>query len=165
MCRLRSAQSAGQGVDGGLNLNFMLEGTQVGVPDAGVVLDLNQDPRHANLIAVASPFAAGAFRFEGAFWPGHYLTFRAPATMRMAGLVDEQADVVDFILVDYSAMFQYMSMEEVLAPAIEEQVGDGFMKLSDLRANMGVRMYFQSTLGCPVWNTTISSTTMRGERR
>lgn len=154
MCRLRVQESASQGVGGGLNFNFMLEGKTQGVPDADVVLSANQDPRYANLVAVASPFSPGAFRFEGAFWPGHYLSFRPPSTIRMAGLVDEANDIVDFVLVDFAAMYRYMTMDEVLAPAVQTHAGNvsEFVKLSDMRADLSVRTYFQSTLGCPVWN-------------
>eukprot|EP00418_Pyrodinium_bahamense_P090306 CAMPEP_0179031962 /NCGR_PEP_ID=MMETSP0796-20121207/11338_1 /TAXON_ID=73915 /ORGANISM="Pyrodinium bahamense, Strain pbaha01" /LENGTH=559 /DNA_ID=CAMNT_0020728165 /DNA_START=174 /DNA_END=1850 /DNA_ORIENTATION=+ len=153
MCRLRTQESASQGVDGGLNMNFLLEGHKAGVPEADVVLSSSQDPRYANLMAVASPFSPGAFRFEGAYWSGHYLTFRAPSTLRMASLVNEEKDITDFVLVDYSAMYKYMTMDEILAPAVEcGGGGRDYVKLSDLRADMSVRMYFQNTLGCAVWN-------------
>ncbi|CAK0901631.1 unnamed protein product [Prorocentrum cordatum] len=66
------------------------EGAQKGVPDARVVLSGSTDPRYANLVTVASPFYPGAFRFEGAFWPGHYLAFRPPDTIHMTGTVSEE---------------------------------------------------------------------------
>lgn len=152
MCRLRILESAGAGVDGGLNLNFMMPSAQAGVLDADVSLSPNADPRYANIMAVASPYAKGAFRLEGAFYPGHYLSFRPPSTVRMASLVDEAQDVVDFILEDHSTMFKFLTVQEVLAPAIEAQGHGDYVKLSDLRADMTVRIYFQNTLGCQVWN-------------
>eukprot|EP00927_Polykrikos_kofoidii_P009466 TRINITY_DN13948_c0_g3_i1.p1 TRINITY_DN13948_c0_g3~~TRINITY_DN13948_c0_g3_i1.p1 ORF type:complete len:1208 (+),score=207.83 TRINITY_DN13948_c0_g3_i1:120-3626(+) len=151
MCRLRTQESAGQGVDGGLNMNFMLEGAKVGCPDADVVLSLSQDPRFANLIAVASPFSQGAFRFEGAFWPDHYLAFRPPGGLRMTGSVDDANDAIDFVLVDYNTIFKYMTMDEALAVPVDAQGEGDFVKLSELRADMSVRSYF-NTLGLAVWN-------------
>lgn len=153
MCRLRVQQSAAQGVDGGLNLNFHC--TDQAAAEANIVLGVCQDIRQANLIAEASPFSQGAFRFEGAFWPGRYLSFREPFAMIMAKLIDDGSDVVDFMLVDYSAAYKYMTMSEVLAGAVESQCqssSTGYVKLSELRANLNVRMYFQQMLGCTVWN-------------
>merc|ERR1719336_3777518 len=69
MCRLRVQQSAAQGVDGGLNLNFECLGDKAEANESEIILDACQDVRKANLIAEASPFSQGAFRFEGAFWP------------------------------------------------------------------------------------------------
>eukprot|EP00929_Paragymnodinium_shiwhaense_P007961 TRINITY_DN111888_c0_g1_i1.p1 TRINITY_DN111888_c0_g1~~TRINITY_DN111888_c0_g1_i1.p1 ORF type:complete len:1062 (-),score=339.81 TRINITY_DN111888_c0_g1_i1:187-3372(-) len=154
MCRLRTLDSAGIGIDGGLNMNFLLDTKKVGVPDADVVLSMSTDPRYANLIAVASPFSQGAFRFEGAFWPQHYLSFKkATSTLRMTAQLDEGAgDTQDFVLVDGSTIYKYMTMPEVLAGPIQTQGEGEYVKLTELRADMSVRTYFQNTMGIPVWN-------------
>jgi len=151
MCRVRARASAAQGVDGGLNFSFEFEGSQADAVEADITLSASQDMRRANLIAMASPFSQGAFRFEGAFWPGRYVSFQPPSSLRMAKLAEEGTDVVDFVLVDYSAAYKYMTTSEVLAGAVESH-GGGFVKLSDLRADLSVRMYFQQMLGCAVWN-------------
>lgn len=155
MCRLRVQESAARGMEGGLNLNFMLEEEKVAATKktSEVSLSASENPQSSNMMVMASPFIEGAFRFEGAFWPNRYLSFRPPGKLHMAGLDDDPRDVVDFLLVDYSAMYKYMTMDEVLIRAVQGQgKGDGFVKLSDLRADMSVRVYFQRTLGCAVWN-------------
>merc|ERR1740129_2206345 len=73
----------------------------------------------------------------------------------MTKVHDERLDVADFLLVDYSASYKYMTMDEVLTGAVESQLNSnptGYVKLSDLRADLNVRMYFQQMLGCTVWN-------------
>lgn len=157
MCRIRTAESAGSGQEGGMMVNFTMEGApteggQLCTKDADCVMRTNEDPRYSNVIAVASPFSPGAFRFEGAFWPGHYLSFRAPGTVCMAGLVDEVKDITDFFLVDYSAAYKTMTMDEALLGPVTQQGGGDYVKLSDLRADISVRAYFQNMLKSGVWN-------------
>jgi len=153
MCRLRAQESAGRGVEGGLNLNFMIGGEKGSGAGSDVTLGPGQEPRTTNLLVIASPFSQGAFRFEGAFWPSRHLCFSTPSELRMAAVADAEADIVDFVLVDYSAMFKYMSVDEVLAGAVQSTGSpEEYVKLSDLRADLGVRMYFQNTFGAAVWN-------------
>eukprot|EP00931_Biecheleriopsis_adriatica_P019735 TRINITY_DN13374_c0_g2_i1.p1 TRINITY_DN13374_c0_g2~~TRINITY_DN13374_c0_g2_i1.p1 ORF type:complete len:1073 (+),score=270.19 TRINITY_DN13374_c0_g2_i1:86-3304(+) len=156
MCRLRAKDTAGQGMDGGSNVsfNFRPGDEEEETAETKCVLDADQEMKKCNLIVSASPFSQGAFRFEGAFWPGRYLSFRSPGTLLMAGKVDEASDVADFVLVDYSAAYKYMTTSEVLKGAVESQGGGqgGFVKLSDLRADLSVRLYFQQMLGSAVWN-------------
>ncbi|CAJ1359111.1 unnamed protein product [Effrenium voratum] len=156
MCRLRARESAGQGMEGGLNVSFQFQAGQEEDENAESVCGLlaDQDMKRCNLIVEASPFSQGAFRFEGAFWPGRYMAFRSPKEMRMAGHVDQGTDVVDFVLVDFSAAYKYMTTSEVLKGAVESQGGGqgGYVKLGDLRADLSVRLYFQQMLGSSVWN-------------
>lgn len=156
MCRLRARDSAGQGVDGGLNLNFSFQAEPSDTQAEGEVsLSSLQEMKRANLMVNASPYGQGAYRFEGAFWPERFLTFRTPSTLCMAPVADERtSETVDFMLVDYSAAFKFMTTTEVLKGAVESQAGStgGYVKLSDLRADLSVRMYFQQMLGCAVWN-------------
>eukprot|EP00933_Yihiella_yeosuensis_P080850 TRINITY_DN94365_c0_g1_i1.p1 TRINITY_DN94365_c0_g1~~TRINITY_DN94365_c0_g1_i1.p1 ORF type:complete len:443 (-),score=88.35 TRINITY_DN94365_c0_g1_i1:40-1254(-) len=123
MCRLRARESAASGVDGGMNVTFNFEVGQEedDTVETGVQLAPSQDMRKCNLIVTASPFSQGAFRFEGAFWPGRYLSYRSSAGsarssggLLMAGKekVEFGNDVADFVLVDFSAAYKYMTMTE-----------------------------------------------------
>jgi len=155
MCRLRARETAGQGMEGGINVSFSFEAGQEEDDsiESACELSADQDMKRCNLIVSASPFSQGAYRFEGAFWPGRYMSFRSPEQLRMAGKVDESTDVADFVLVDFSAAYKFMTTSEVLKGAVESQGAQGsFMKLSDLRADLSVRLYFQQMLGSAVWN-------------
>lgn len=156
MCRLRAQSTAAQGVEGGIHLSFGQSGVFADQRESSVALSGTQDVKAANLIVQASPFSAGAFRFEGAYWPGRFLVFRPPASLLMAKAVDEGGDeIVDFMLVDYTAAYKYMTMTEVLAEAVEKQIAgnpEAFVKLGDLRADLNIRLYFQQNLGSAVWN-------------
>jgi len=147
VCRLRSQESMAQSLDGGLFVNFMLQRSQAGVPEADVVLSHTQDPRYTNLTAVPSPYTPGGIRFEATLWPGHFISFREPTTLRM----DSVGEATDFLLVDCA--ISYVSMEEVLVPAVDHQcVGGEHLKLSDLRADLSIRTFFQNAFRCAVWN-------------
>jgi len=156
MCRLRARETAGQGMEGGTNVSFSFQPGQEEDETAESVCDLSadQEMKRCNLIVSASPFSQGAFRFEAAFWPERYMSYRTPDKLRMAGKVDEGSDVADFVLVDFSAAYKYMTTSEVLKGAVESQGAEkgGFVKLSDLRADLSVRLYFQQMLGSTVWN-------------
>eukprot|EP00927_Polykrikos_kofoidii_P009465 TRINITY_DN13948_c0_g2_i1.p1 TRINITY_DN13948_c0_g2~~TRINITY_DN13948_c0_g2_i1.p1 ORF type:complete len:909 (+),score=149.97 TRINITY_DN13948_c0_g2_i1:171-2729(+) len=156
MCRCRSSDSVTTDLGSGFNLNFNMEGTptvdgKVNIQETDVVLSASEDPRYSYMIAVASPYSPGAFRFEGAFWPGHYLSYREPSSLRMAGLVNEMKDITDFILVDHSTACRHMTMDEALLGPVLAHGGKDHAKLSDLRADPRLKMYFQQTLGCAVW--------------
>ncbi|CAE7233683.1 Dnajb8 [Symbiodinium natans] len=156
MCRLRARETAGQGMEGGINVSFQFQPGQEEdeAAESGCDLSADQEMKRCNLIVSASPFSQGAFRFEAAFWPERYMAYRTPDQLRMAGKVDEGGDVADFVLVDFSAAYKYMTTSEVLKGAVESQGGGqgGFVKLSDLRADLSVRLYFQQMLGSTVWN-------------
>ncbi|CAK9015938.1 unnamed protein product [Durusdinium trenchii] len=156
MCRLRARETAGQGMEGGINVSFQFEAGQEedDTVESACELSEDQDMKRCNLIVSASPFSQGAYRFEGAFWPGRYMSFRGPDQLRMAGKVDESLDVADFLLVDFSAAYKFMTTSEVLKGAVEGQSGaqGGYVKLGDLRADLSVRLYFQQMLGSAVWN-------------
>eukprot|EP00913_Durusdinium_trenchii_P012136 g11398.t2 len=161
MCRLRARETAGQGMEGGINVSFQFEAGQEEDDTVESACELSEDqdwphqePKRCNLIVSASPFSQGAYRFEGAFWPGRYMSFRGPDQLRMAGKVDESLDVADFLLVDFSAAYKFMTTSEVLKGAVEGQSGaqGGYVKLGDLRADLSVRLYFQQMLGSAVWN-------------
>eukprot|EP00930_Biecheleria_cincta_P037969 TRINITY_DN26096_c0_g1_i1.p1 TRINITY_DN26096_c0_g1~~TRINITY_DN26096_c0_g1_i1.p1 ORF type:complete len:1079 (-),score=234.02 TRINITY_DN26096_c0_g1_i1:144-3380(-) len=156
MCRLRPRETAGQGMDGGNNLCFDFRPGDEEEPtaEASCKLREDQDSKKCNLIVSASPFSQGAFRFEAAFWPGRHLSYRRPGKILMAGKADSGSDSADFLLVDYSTAYKFMTTSEVLKGACESQGGSqgDYVKLSDIRADLSVRLYFQQMLGSAVWN-------------
>ncbi|CAJ1434593.1 unnamed protein product [Effrenium voratum] len=132
----------------------------------------------------ASPFS------QGAFWPGRYMAFRSalkPAepqqnpvlTGRSPGRfeilqqdeVDQGTDVVDFVLVDFSAAPRLLwagakEVGAVFCQAFGERIccghvmASGYVKLGDLRADLSVRLYFQQMLG-----SSVGPSDLRGARR
>lgn len=156
MCRLRTAETSAAGIEIGMAMNFLMEGTpkvtgKICAKDADLEMRSSEDPRYVNVIAVASPFSPGAFRLECAFWPGHYMTFREPSKLCMGGLVDEVKDCTDFYLVDPSFAFKTLSVSEALAVPAQAQGRGDYVKLGDLKADINVRAFFQNVLACPVW--------------
>jgi len=149
MCRLRPTSTAGVGQDGGMNFNFFLHRT---VNVSEVVLSPGTMPDSANVVAVASPVFKRAFRFEAAQFPGHYLAFRPPNHIRMVGGVVDESTAIDFILVDYTQMFNFITMEEVLTPAVTGLGGEkAYIPLSELRGQQDVRTYFHTVLKKEPW--------------
>eukprot|EP00931_Biecheleriopsis_adriatica_P062473 TRINITY_DN37661_c0_g1_i1.p1 TRINITY_DN37661_c0_g1~~TRINITY_DN37661_c0_g1_i1.p1 ORF type:complete len:1263 (-),score=351.72 TRINITY_DN37661_c0_g1_i1:122-3910(-) len=149
MCRIRPQSSAGVGQDGGLNFNFALS-RQVQVSE--VVLSPGQMPDSAHFIAVASDVFKGAFRFECYTFPGHYLAFLPPTHLRVVGGTVDEKTAIDFMLVDYAKMFQYITVEEVLTPAVTSLGGMAdFVSLDDLRQDSNVRIYFEKVQKKPIW--------------
>lgn len=149
MCRLRPVGTAGVGQDGGMNFNFALS-RQVAVSE--VTLSPGQIPESCNFIVVASPHFQGAFRFESAHFPGHYLAFRPPGHLRVIGGVAEENTKIDFYLVDYAKMFMYMAVEEVLEPAVKALGGDkDWVDLSRVCVDSNVLLYFQNVLQKTMW--------------
>ncbi|CAJ1415158.1 unnamed protein product, partial [Effrenium voratum] len=125
MCRIRPQATAGVGQDGGLNFNFALS-RQISVSE--VILSPGQMGESAAFIAVASD----VFKVVG-------------------GTVDEKV-AIDFMLVDYAKMFQYITLEEVLQPAVTKLGGQNdFVSLDDLRQDKNVRLYFESVQKKPIW--------------
>lgn len=150
MCRLRPTTTAGSGQDGGMNFNFALHRT---VSVSEVVLSPGTMPDSTNVIAVASPVFQGAYRFEGAHFPGHYLAYKPPNHLRMVGGVVDETTAIDFQLVDYAKMFQYITADEVLMPAVTKMGGErDFVPLRTLRGDKDVQVYFNSVLKRPVWS-------------
>eukprot|EP00927_Polykrikos_kofoidii_P029606 TRINITY_DN25588_c0_g1_i1.p1 TRINITY_DN25588_c0_g1~~TRINITY_DN25588_c0_g1_i1.p1 ORF type:complete len:1950 (+),score=472.38 TRINITY_DN25588_c0_g1_i1:531-5852(+) len=151
-------------MDEGMTVNFMLdrdEGRKK-VQDDRIVLGRETEPRHAHVNVKASPYAYGAFRFEGASWKGQYLAFCTPASLRMTGTVKKK-DSADFVCVDVANVNRFMTMEEVFTPVVEAHGGaTEYVKLSDLRADMTIRAYFQNSLKSAVWNNKEFDTFFQG---
>eukprot|EP00928_Gymnodinium_smaydae_P069958 TRINITY_DN538_c1_g1_i1.p1 TRINITY_DN538_c1_g1~~TRINITY_DN538_c1_g1_i1.p1 ORF type:complete len:1196 (+),score=313.45 TRINITY_DN538_c1_g1_i1:116-3703(+) len=150
MCRLRPTTTAGVGQDGGMNFNFALSRQ---VHESEVTLSPGTWPESANVIAVASPVFPRAFRFEAAHFPGHYLAYRPPTHVRMVGGVVDETTAIDFVLVDYKEMYNYITMEEVLRPVMVEMKGDkDFVKLDKLREHKDLVAYFTKVLKKSTWS-------------
>merc|ERR1719491_2369818 len=101
-------------------MSFVLNGN---TPAAETTLTPLEEPQ-TFYVVVASPLFQGAFRFEAAFYPGHYLVFEPPTHWRIMSTIDEKRTIADFMLVDFSSMFRYMTLEEVLAPIVKSLGGD-----------------------------------------
>eukprot|EP00929_Paragymnodinium_shiwhaense_P073452 TRINITY_DN3742_c0_g1_i1.p1 TRINITY_DN3742_c0_g1~~TRINITY_DN3742_c0_g1_i1.p1 ORF type:complete len:1227 (+),score=309.43 TRINITY_DN3742_c0_g1_i1:134-3814(+) len=150
MCRLRPTTTAAVGQDGGLNFNWALHRT---VKESEVILNPNATPENANLIAVASPVFAKAFRFEASQFPGHYLAFKPPTHMRMVGGTVDMTTAIDFLLVDFQQAFNYQSLEEVLTPtAIRLGARQDFVSLHKIKKEREITEYFSNVLKQSVWS-------------
>ncbi|CAE8737452.1 unnamed protein product [Polarella glacialis] len=164
MCRLSCQTWTGQGVDlkrqGAtatklmhLLLEFSAGHETDPTAEATVSLSPIQDIHMCNLTVSGSPFIPGAYRFQSAYCPGRYLTYRSPdPTLLMAP--DTGNHVVDFLIVDYTKASNFMNVGEVIRAAVESQGGShgDYVKLKDLRADHNVKRYFQQVLGKPVWS-------------
>lgn len=143
MCRLR-AQGAAH-----MNFNFALSQQ---INSSEFLLGAADYKESSALIAVASPAFEVSFRFESASFPGHYLAFKPPTHLRMVGGVVEETTAIDFVLVDYVQMFRFITMEEVLMPAVVK-LGGGldYVSLETVRADSDIRAYFEKVVQRPVW--------------
>lgn len=149
MCHLRAQSSAGRGVRGGMNMTFALAGQ---VPTGEVALSPVEAPP-SFFVAGASPDFQGAFRFESAYFPRCHIAFKPPTHLHIVNIQDDVGAVADFMLVDYTSMFRYMTLEEVLIPVIQGFGGDKvYVSVTALREDQSVRHYFQITLKKAVWS-------------
>eukprot|EP00931_Biecheleriopsis_adriatica_P007380 TRINITY_DN108670_c0_g1_i1.p1 TRINITY_DN108670_c0_g1~~TRINITY_DN108670_c0_g1_i1.p1 ORF type:complete len:981 (-),score=222.15 TRINITY_DN108670_c0_g1_i1:17-2959(-) len=150
MCRLRAHGSSSGNHGAGINMNFALANH---ISSSEVFLSPAEERESSALIAVASATFEGAFRFESACFPGHYLAFKPPTHLRMMGGVVDETTVIDFTLVDFSQMFRFITMDEVLLPAIVSLGGDRtYVSLEQILADMNIRVYFEKVLQRAPWN-------------
>lgn len=160
MCRIRALGSRARGdemgavagVAGGLNLAVdLIEG----VSESEITLleaKKGQRNERVNFITVASPVYEGAFRFEVAYHRGFYLAFLPPTHLRVIPYNGEdRSRVIDFSFVDFSVMFKFIDIEEVLLPSVAQH-GGSWLTLRELQKDPNVRLYFQNILGRPVWD-------------
>ena len=98
---------------------------------------------------MTSPHYENAFRFEAAYRKGFYLTFLPPNHLRVAPHDDDRC-LVDFTLVDFSMMFKFIEMEEVLQPAVAAYEGQE-VTLSELRKDPNIVLYFKNILHKQIW--------------
>jgi len=158
MCRLR-VHSGNQDHAGdvkeraweGMNLSFGLS-DQMGTSE--VMLTPVEHAECCNVIAIASPEFPGAFRFEAAYFPNHFLKFMPPNTIKMTDMHCEGATIQDFMLVDFGVREQYRTLDEVLIPVVAYLSGGGagHVTLNQVREDRNVIAYFQSIMGKPVWD-------------
>merc|ERR1719316_644707 len=89
MCRIRAVEirtswahfeTAKAGQAGGLNLAFRIDAGESEADSAVKLMEAmkGEKKEFVNFIAVPSPWYEGAFRFEAAYHPGHFLAFRPP---------------------------------------------------------------------------------------
>eukprot|EP00928_Gymnodinium_smaydae_P000041 TRINITY_DN1001_c0_g2_i1.p1 TRINITY_DN1001_c0_g2~~TRINITY_DN1001_c0_g2_i1.p1 ORF type:complete len:942 (+),score=260.03 TRINITY_DN1001_c0_g2_i1:132-2957(+) len=175
MCRVRVVGSRGRGeelgattgVAGGLNLAFDLgeQGQRPATDSEITLLEARKGQRtwNVNFIAVSSPAYENAFRFEVAEYRGYFLTFVPPCQLRAMPFVDEDHAIIDFMLVDFSAMFKFIDIEEVLLPAAAALApAGGWFSIDALKNDTNVQTYFRSILGKPVWDNEDFATYFEG---
>lgn len=127
----------------GLNLSFGL----MGQSQSDVMVTPVEDPYCCNIIAVASPTFAGAYRFEAAYFPGHYLAFCPPNQVQMVGAVDDFT-IIDFLLTDFEVCHRFKTVDEILIPAVKQWDGHlKFINMDRILDDMNFRMTFQSIVG------------------
>mmetsp|Transcript_9136 Transcript_9136/g.20336 ORF Transcript_9136/g.20336 Transcript_9136/m.20336 type:complete len:908 (-) Transcript_9136:34-2757(-) len=160
MCRVRALGSRARGektgvaagLCGGLNLSFYID--PMNPRESEVCLEeANKGEKvdKVNFLAVPSPIYENAFRFEAAYRKGYYLVFLPPTHCRVAQHGEEgDAGVCDFALVDFSIMFKFIEMEEVLQPVVAAK--GGWVTLPEIRQDSNILMYFQNILQKPVWD-------------
>lgn len=149
MCRLRVQSTVSDGYGGGIHVSFALSRQ---VSSSEVVLSGSEEKESSALIAVASPSFEGAFRFESACFPGHYLAFLPPNHLRMIGGNVEGTTTIDFVLVDYGQMFRFITMEEVLLLTVFTLGGAvEYVSLDQVRAERNTQMYFARVVQRPIW--------------
>eukprot|EP00930_Biecheleria_cincta_P097389 TRINITY_DN89102_c0_g1_i1.p1 TRINITY_DN89102_c0_g1~~TRINITY_DN89102_c0_g1_i1.p1 ORF type:complete len:817 (+),score=187.59 TRINITY_DN89102_c0_g1_i1:31-2481(+) len=165
MCRIRALGSkargdkkaAAAGRAGGLNLVFDpnkvktagAEGSELRMAPA----NKGQKTDSVDFVTKPSPTCEGGLRFESASQRGMYLAFFPPTHLRVVNFLEEAEDrVLDFTFVDFSSMFKFITLEEVLAPVVGvEQVGE-WLPLEKFREDEHVKEHFQKVMGKPVWD-------------
>jgi len=94
----------------------------------------------------------GAFRFETACRRGFYLAYLPSTDLRVVSfLTEEPGRVLDFMLVDFSAMVSFKDLDEVLTPIAEPNRGS-WLPLDKFLGAAEVKTYFQKVLKKPVWD-------------
>lgn len=135
----------------GLNLTFGLSAVST---TSDVMLSTNEERTCSNIVAVASPDLPGAFRFESAYFPGHYLCFLPPTLVQMQGPKDIGGDaVIDFILMDFSVSEKFRTLDEILIPIVKKMGGDRKpVPLVNILQDTHLNAFFRAVLGKPLWD-------------
>mmetsp|Transcript_24282 Transcript_24282/g.53991 ORF Transcript_24282/g.53991 Transcript_24282/m.53991 type:complete len:858 (-) Transcript_24282:63-2636(-) len=171
LCRIRAVGSkakgdkrpVGAGLAGGLNLAFRVgpSGTMSEVLLAPA--NKGQKNKNVNFVAKQSPEYEGALRFETACKRGQYLGFMPPSDLRVVPFLDEdQNRVIDFMMVDFSTMFKFIDLEEVLVPATKTDPEGTWVPVTTLSEKADVKSYFRKVLKTPVWGTEDFAAFFRG---
>eukprot|EP00928_Gymnodinium_smaydae_P032371 TRINITY_DN23464_c0_g1_i4.p1 TRINITY_DN23464_c0_g1~~TRINITY_DN23464_c0_g1_i4.p1 ORF type:complete len:974 (+),score=269.93 TRINITY_DN23464_c0_g1_i4:93-2924(+) len=173
MCRVRclgskakgDKKAAAAGLAGGLNLSFNVGKPETSTGDSEVVLTVankGQKNDRVNFVAKESPQYEGAFRFETACRRGCYLAYVPPTGLRIVPFLDDETvRVMDFMAVDFSAMYGFVDLEEVLLPATDPPAANsgataadtagGWVPLEKVRQKPEVKEYFEKVLQKPLW--------------
>jgi len=133
----------------GFNLSF---GLSPGVSTSDVMLTPNEDTGCTNVIVVASPDFQGAYRFESAYYPGHFLAFLPPTLVQMVGSAGG-GTVVDFMLTDFSVAEKFRTLDEVLIPVVSCMGGIRKpVPLTQICQDGHISGYFRMVLGRAIWS-------------
>lgn len=120
-----------------------------------IMLSSVQDDVCSNVKLIPSPDFPKAYRFEAAYFPGHFLAFDPPAQAQMTGTADPFA-VTDFVVADVAVGWQFQTLDEVLVPVVAAMMGgtSKYVKLSHVCQDLRVRTYFQNqtTMGNRIWD-------------
>mmetsp|Transcript_52484 Transcript_52484/g.122057 ORF Transcript_52484/g.122057 Transcript_52484/m.122057 type:complete len:383 (+) Transcript_52484:57-1205(+) len=142
----------GVGPNASGNAGWMSFGLSAGVTSSDVMLTSVSNDMCSHVFLQPSSDFPGAFRFEAAYFPGHFLAFDPPTLAQMTKVVD-RFSVVDFVVTDFSHRSQFQTLDEVLIPAVKAIGGDkAHVKLTAVCADANVRMYFQMAMGNRVWD-------------
>lgn len=169
LCVLTAQPFSAQTVETSSNVNFAFS-SRSSQDASKLFLSSSHDANHCNFRVTVSPFSSNSFRFEAAACPGRHITFQqlsGDLVIERGDGVRRDSDVIDFTLVEYSMAYQYMTVNEILSGAAEvlcEGSADGYVRLSDLRADLNVRSYFQKSMGGAVWNNRDFETFFYGHR-
>lgn len=154
LCLLAMQPSIVTGVGVGAvgNAGWMSFGLSAGVSSSDCMLTSVSNDMCSHIFLQPSPDFPGAYRFEAAFFPGHYLAFDPPTLAQMTKVMD-RFSITDFVVTDFSHRSQYQTLDEVLIPAVRAIGGDKApVLLTAVCQDMNVRSYFQAAMGNRVWD-------------
>eukprot|EP00928_Gymnodinium_smaydae_P036406 TRINITY_DN25453_c0_g2_i1.p1 TRINITY_DN25453_c0_g2~~TRINITY_DN25453_c0_g2_i1.p1 ORF type:complete len:894 (-),score=97.62 TRINITY_DN25453_c0_g2_i1:65-2746(-) len=124
----------------GLNLSF---GLSADTHTSDIFITPADTPPQVNVVVVSSPDYEKAFRFESAYYPGHFLAFCPPTQVQMVSSLDEFA-IVDFLLYDIGEAEKYKTVDEILTPVVISYGGDKtFIDLDLIMDNGTFKMDFR----------------------
>jgi len=166
MCRIRAMEvrtrsTRGEAVvagrAGGMNLGFNID--LKSMTDSGVILmdaRKGEKDEHVNFIVQPSPWYTGAWRFEAAERRGWFLCFQPPTYLRMVAqapnAISHIGCVLDFTLVDFAVMSNFIDIAEILVPLCESVPEPGWILLDQLKCDPNIIAYFMNILQVPIWS-------------
>lgn len=151
-CRLQTRPSMGK--DGSMlgTSGWLSFGLCPGVSSSDVMLSPTtaglSSPELTDLILVPSPAYPRTFRFESAYFPGHFFCFDPPTQCLMTGSKD-QFSTIDFMFEEVNTCHQFQTLDEVLLPVLKSLGGDViYVKLTTICQDPSVRQFFQLGMKC-----------------
>eukprot|EP00928_Gymnodinium_smaydae_P014835 TRINITY_DN15448_c0_g1_i1.p1 TRINITY_DN15448_c0_g1~~TRINITY_DN15448_c0_g1_i1.p1 ORF type:complete len:796 (-),score=141.65 TRINITY_DN15448_c0_g1_i1:142-2529(-) len=104
-----------------------------------------------DMILRASPDFHGAVRFESLYYPGNFLAFMPPGKAIMTNDLRD-GSIIDFMILDAERTKQFLTLEEVLIPAIRTLNPERRrVQLTDVCKVPSVIDYFRKTIRS-IWN-------------